>query len=65
MICFVLSIDIKTLCYFHRRRLEEETEHLRREVVQRKRVLEPKNVMKLNSELESLGKSLAELKSKH
>jgi len=48
----------------HLGRLEEETELLRREVVQRKRVLEPKHVTSLNSELESLGKSLAELKSR-
>lgn len=43
--------------------LEDDTERLRRDVVQRKRVLEAHHVTKLNSDLESLGKILAELKS--
>ncbi|XP_065053293.1 SRC kinase signaling inhibitor 1-like isoform X2 [Rhopilema esculentum] len=48
----------------HLSRLEEETERLRRDVVQRKCVLETNHVHRLNSDLESLGKSLAELKSR-
>ena len=49
--------------FFYSSHLEDDTERIRREVVQRKRGLDVSQLNRLNGDLESLGKHLAELKS--